>query len=64
MANESEPWVCPWGICNHDQAQECRAMTGHTKLTRGCGSMFRPGTTLEQAQRLIRFRPQEVSNGK
>jgi hypothetical protein len=51
----NEPWVCPWAICNHDQAQACRAQRGRTKLTRGCGDYFAPGTTLEQAKKMIRI---------
>ncbi len=51
--NEQTPWVCPWAICNHYEAQACRAMNGTTKLTRGCGSRFPQGTTLEQAKAAI-----------
>lgn len=45
-----EPWVCPWGICNHQQAQECRAELHPRK---GCGGRFPAGTTLEQAKKMI-----------
>lgn len=55
--SEPQPWVCPWGICNHKQAQECRAAMGNTKRTRGCGSYFPPGTTLEQAKAIIGPKP-------
>jgi hypothetical protein len=37
VTTANEPWVCPWGICNHQQAQECRAEMRHSK---GCGGRF------------------------
>jgi len=46
-------WVCPWGICNHQQAQECRTVDGH----KGCGGIFPKNTTLEQARQMIGPRP-------
>lgn len=46
-------WVCPWGICNTKQAQQCRAEMRRTKCSRGCGTYFPAGTTLEQAKRMI-----------
>lgn len=42
-------WVCPWGVCNERQAQACRSVKTH----RGCGGIFPPGTTLEQAKKQI-----------
>jgi hypothetical protein len=46
-------WVCPWGICNTGQAQKCRAEMRNQKKHRGCGTYFAPGTTLEQAKKII-----------
>jgi hypothetical protein len=43
-------WVCPWGICNHTQAQECRA---EMRPKNGCGGRFPAGTTLERAKQMI-----------
>jgi hypothetical protein len=43
-------WLCPWEICTHEQAQECRAMMGNTKRKRGCGSYFPAGTTTLEAK--------------
>ena len=45
----SEPWVCPWDICNDGIAQICWA----TKTAKGCGGRFSEGTTLEQAKEMI-----------
>lgn len=47
-------WVCPWGICTHDQAQACRAEMRTTKRRRGCGTYFQAGTTPAEAKQLIR----------
>lgn len=52
--SQLKPWECPWGICEIDDAQKCRALNGNTKRTRGCGAMFAPGTTTEQAKAQIR----------
>jgi hypothetical protein len=46
-------WVCPWGICNHQQAQECRTEMRNTRRHRGCGTYFPAGTTPEQAKQMI-----------
>lgn len=54
-----DAWVCPWSICNHEQAQVCRAEMRETRLKRGCGTLFSPGTTLEEAQRQIGVLPQK-----
>jgi hypothetical protein len=32
LRGTSEPWVCPWGICNNEQAQQCAA-----DERKGCG---------------------------
>lgn len=32
--NQTTPWVCPWGICPHEDAQKCRFVTS------GCGGRF------------------------
>ena len=53
LPEAGQPWVCPWGICGHADAQHCRSMNGNSKMTRGCGSRFAPGTTLEQAKAMI-----------
>jgi hypothetical protein len=59
-ASESGPlWVCPWGSCNQQQAQECRAVKTH----KGCGGIFQAGTTLEQAKAFIAPRPTPVNPG-
>lgn len=51
MADQQQvPWVCPWGICNHDQAQACRA---DMKPSRGCGGRFPPGMTPEYAKQEV-----------
>lgn len=55
---DKEAWVCPWSICNREQAQACRAEMRQTKTKRGCGTLFPAGTTLEQAQRQIGMLPQ------
>jgi hypothetical protein len=52
--NSGALWVCPWGSCNEQQAQECRAIKTH----KGCGGLFRAGTTLEQAKQQIAPRAQ------
>jgi hypothetical protein len=52
---QTAPWVCPWGICNHEQAQECRANMGFAKRggALGCGGRFPEGTTPEQAKQIV-----------
>ncbi len=50
-----ELWVCPWGICNTKQAQECRAAKGTTK--RGCGTRFPATMTSEEARESIQLAP-------
>lgn len=48
------PWVCPWGICNHDEAQKCRANKELRKRTqRGCGTYFFGDVTAEEARRMV-----------
>jgi hypothetical protein len=42
-------WVCPWGLCNERDAQHCREQ----RYPKGCGTLFAPGTTLEQAKAQI-----------
>lgn len=54
MDGEHQPWVCPWAICNHEQAQACRA---DTKASRGCGGRFLSTTTPEQAREMVRRTP-------
>ena len=54
------PWVCPWGICNHDQAQECRA---DRKAGRGCGWLFPGNVTPEQAKQEIPHRGAKAGLG-
>ena len=50
----SATWVCPWGLCNHDQAQACRATTHRAKgRAVGCGGMFPVDTTPEQAKQMV-----------
>lgn len=44
------PWVCPWKICTHSQAQACRQVM---RPRAGCGGRFPEGTTLEQAMQMI-----------
>ena len=44
-----DPWVCPWGICNAEQAQQCRAEL-HPR--RGCGGKF-PNMNAEQARHAV-----------
>lgn len=45
------PWVCPWAICSHDQAQECRAnVETKGKRLRGCGTYFPADTTPDEAR--------------
>lgn len=55
MTEQSSAWVCPWGICNHQEAQACRAEMRNTRYTRGCGTYFPAGTTPEQAKEMIRL---------
>lgn len=50
-------WVCPWSICNREQAQACRAEKRTTPLKRGCGTLFPANTTLSEAQRQIGILP-------
>jgi hypothetical protein len=47
---QADPWVCPWAICNNEQAQECRAAPWSRDA---CGRRFPPGTTLKEAKGLI-----------
>lgn len=54
----AEPWVCPWGICNHDDAQACRAAPSSRDA---CGRRFPPGTTLAQAVAMVRPATDPVS---
>lgn len=46
MTAEQPPWVCPWTICNREQAQACRAITTY----KGCGGRFPGNMTPEQAR--------------
>jgi hypothetical protein len=46
-----KPWVCPWRICNHDEAQACRA---EPLVRKGCGGRFPPDMTPEQAAEVIK----------
>lgn len=55
---DAEPWVCPWGICNHDEAQDCRAAPSSRDA---CGRRFPPGTTLAQAVAMVRPATDPVS---
>jgi predicted Zn-ribbon and HTH transcriptional regulator len=48
-----EEWVCPWRICNHEQAQQCRAEMRTTRLNRGCGTYFPASMTAAEARALI-----------
>lgn len=50
-AMNRRPWVCPWGICPHDDAQKCRAKTGQD----GCGGRF-PGMSHEMARAAVNRR--------
>jgi hypothetical protein len=50
---DAETWVCPWDICDHRQAQDCRALRSHD----GCGGRFPKRMTPEQAKH-------EVNNPK
>lgn len=45
-----EPWVCPWSICNAEQAQVCRA---ERRPSKGCGGRFPGEWTLQQAREEI-----------
>jgi len=48
-----EVWVCPWDICNAEQAKQCRA---EMRPRNGCGGKF-PNMNSEQAKRSIQPRP-------
>lgn len=49
-----EPWVCPWRICSHDDAQKCRSNKEYRKRTeRGCGTYFMEDVTPEEARRIV-----------
>jgi hypothetical protein len=47
------PWVCPWDICTHEQAQECRANKLTLKSKRGCGTYFTPAATPDEARAIV-----------
>lgn len=44
-------WVCPWEICNENQAQACR-----NDFAKGCGQRFPDCTSHEQAKACIESR--------
>lgn len=54
QANAS-PWVCPWRICDHEQAQACRASRGGGERLRSCGTYFAVDVTPEQARQIVKF---------
>lgn len=43
----SKPWVCPWAICPHEEAQQCRT------VVRGCGGRFPHDMSAEMAAQYI-----------
>jgi hypothetical protein len=51
MADQLNEWACPWGICNHGEAQECRTEMNPRK---GCGGRFPDGMTPTQAALAVR----------
>ena len=52
-----EAWVCPWGICESNLAQRCRADLS----MRGCGGVFPPHINAAQARVIVKpnWRPAE-----
>jgi hypothetical protein len=53
-APKQAPWVCPWRICDHEQAQKCRRL-----VKTGCGGRFPSDMTPEEAARQINFSAKE-----
>lgn len=45
-----QAWVCPWSICSHTQAQQCRAEKDPRK---GCGGRFPAMTAAADAKKSI-----------
>ena len=46
----TQTWVCPWSICSHTQAQQCRAEKDPRK---GCGGRFPAMTAAADAKKSI-----------
>lgn len=64
MNGQKTIWVCPWKICNEQQAQECRANTQRFKgNASGCGERFPPAMTPEQAAKSILPKATPVAEG-